>query len=260
MRKMSLFLVLSITMAMLAASQMVMAQGGGGQRGGGMMGGFGGGAGQYTLLTLATNATIAKEIKVTDEQKTKLDALTPEMRADRQEMMQSMGGGGGGPGSMTPEEMAKRQAEMQKLTDKYDKKVGEILTPEQLARLKELRLQAIGPTALSDKDVAKELNLTTDQKVKMKAAEDDAAKKRQALFADMQGGGGDRAAMQTKMKEISDALLKQLVDALTPEQKAQYEKMKGVKLDIDWTTIGGRGGARGGAGGGRGNRGGGAGG
>ena len=56
-----------------------------------------------------------------------------------------------------------RQAKMQAMQEDMLKKLGEILLPKQLERLKQIQLQVEGAMALSNPDVVKALNITDDQ-------------------------------------------------------------------------------------------------
>jgi hypothetical protein len=81
-----------------------------------------------------TNAQIAKHLKLTEEQKTKLAAIAPPGRG-------AGGGGGGARGGMTPEEQAAR-----------DKQYTDVLTTEQAAEFAKLKaVQAV------DEELATEL-------------------------------------------------------------------------------------------------------
>jgi hypothetical protein len=111
--------------------------------------------------------------------------------------------------------------------------------------------------ALSDPDVVKTLNITSEQQDKIRTIREGAMEKLSGL-----SGAERRTKMQESMKEINDKTLA----VLTPDQAAQFEKMKGAKVDFDLSTItrgggrGGRGGPGGGGAGGGGAGGGGAGG
>jgi delta 1-pyrroline-5-carboxylate dehydrogenase len=235
-RKYGLLILIGFLGAALLASE-VQAQPQGGGRGGRGMGGMGpGGGGGMMLLTLVQNDKVQKELEIVADQKTKLTALATEQSTAMRDLFASMQ-------DLSPEE---RQTKMQKNQDELMKKLGEILLPKQLERLKEIQLQAEGAMALLTPDVSKALKITEDQQVKMREA--------QSSMRDAMSGLRDlsREERQTKMtalrKEISDKMLA----VLTPDQVAQYEKMKGAKVDIDFSTLmgpGGRGG-RGGPGGG----------
>jgi hypothetical protein len=241
-RKYGLLILCGFLAAALLASEAQAQPGGGGGRGGrggrgmgGMMAGPGG------LLRLAENAQVQKELEVVDDQKTKLTELSTAQQTARQDLR-----------NLSQEE---RQTKMQSMNDDLLKKLGDILLPKQLERLKQIQLQVGGPSTLSSDEVVKALNITDDQKAKMKAINDEAQTKMQDAMQNATGPEG-----MTKMQELNKETLEKLLAVLTPEQTAKFEAMKGAKIDIDPATLmrGGRGGAggAGGAGGGRGGRGG----
>jgi Spy/CpxP family protein refolding chaperone len=70
--------------------------------------------------------------------------------------------------------------------------------------------------------IAKQLELTDDQKPKVKAIFDDMQQKQRDLRADTSVAPEDKRA---KAKEIRDAATAKLKDILTPEQFAKWQKM-----------------------------------
>ena len=70
--------------------------------------------------------------------------------------------------------------------------------------------------------IAKQLDLTDDQKPKVKAVIDDMQQKQRDLRADTSVAQEDKRA---KAKEIRDAATAKLKDILTPEQFAKWQKM-----------------------------------
>lgn len=236
--------VLCVTVCLTMASA-AWAQGQGGRGGRGGFGGFGGGgAGASTLLR---SEQVQKELKITDEQKGKLDALREEAR----------GGGGGGRGGFqnlqnaSDEEREKIVAEMRKRAEERDKKAEAVLNPEQTKRLKEISLQVreqVGESGIADPEIGKELKLTDDQKASVKTIQDESRKQMQGLRGQ---GGGDREERMKKMTEIRKATNEEYLAILTDDQKAQFAAMKGAKFEIDLASLfqggpGGRGGRRGG--------------
>ena len=119
-----------------------------------------------------------------------------------------------------------------------------------------LQLQGAS-TALADAKVADKLSLTGDQKDKLTALNDEYQAKMRELFQTMrqngggggggggQGGFGNNPELTAAIKDHNDKAL----DVLTADQKAQFEKMEGKKIDVDPASLRGRG-RRGGAGGG----------
>jgi hypothetical protein len=226
---------------------------GGGQPGGGR--GFGGGmGGNITVAALLANEGVQKELKLTDEQKTKVKEFSDAQMA---KMREAFGGGGGQP---DPDKMAEvRKA----ATEAADKFVKDTLNSDQQKRIKQVgyqvQLQMMGPAALSGDDVAKALSLTDDQKSKLKTLADEMRKDRQELQGDLRGGGDAATEARKKMTTITKEYTAKAVDSLTADQKKTWADMTGEKFEYTPAAMGGRGG-RGGAGGGggagRGGRGG----
>jgi hypothetical protein len=216
------------------------AQGGGGQ--GRRNRGGGGGGMALDPLRVLTNDTVQKDLELSDDQKTQVAKLADDQAAQRG---QNRGAGGFDPTAF------------QQRRDEEMKKIDEILLQPQQDRLAEIMLQLQGAsTALADAKVADKLSLTGDQKDKLTALNDEYRQKFQDLIQNLRqnggggGGGAGRGAFNSPefaaaMKEHNDKAL----DVLTADQKAQYEKMEGKKIDVDPASLRGRG-RRGGAGGG----------
>ena len=69
--------------------------------------------------------------------------------------------------------------------------------------------------------IAKELNLTEDQKTKVKAAQEERMQKARAIRQDSTISQEDRRA---KMKEIQDAFTAKMKEILTPDQFEKWQK------------------------------------
>ncbi|MFO1093954.1 MAG: hypothetical protein U0992_11670 [Planctomycetaceae bacterium] len=167
----------------------------------------------------------------------------------------------------TDEERAAARAKMQEYATKLDKemrgKLTGILDEVQMKRLQGLWIQRAGAlSALNNEQVAADINLTDDQKSKLKTQ---LAEQPPFGFGGRRGGeggtppagGGEGAGnpferMQAARKEADDKALA----VLTDEQKAQFDVLKGAKFDFPPPQFGGGfGGGRGGEGGGGGRRG-----
>ena len=116
-------------------------------------GGFSGGpgmfGGQMPPAALLASKQVQEELKLTDEQKDSIKKLAREMRPAR--------------GEGRPD-----REEMQKRAEKFDKKLAEILKPEQMDRFKQIRIQIQGPRAFSNTEVVKALAITDEQQKKVK--------------------------------------------------------------------------------------------
>ena len=220
-----------VAMGLLALASLGSAQqgqgggGGGGRQGGGRGGqrGFGGG-GAVRLTQLLRNEQVQTELKLTDDQKTKIEAMPRPQRGQ---------GGGGGRTAPTAEEMTKQMTEDKAAT-------SAILTPEQETRLEEIRIQVAGPNAVTMPDVQAALGLSDAQKAKLTDLQ---AKMREATTGMMEkarNGEIDRADMGPMMQKNNEIMATEVAKVLTAEQNAKLKAMGGAEFKME--RRGGRGG------------------
>ena len=137
---------------------------------------------------------------------------------------------------------------MQELRADTTKKVNEVLDEGQQKRLLGIFVQVAGAGATADPVIAKELNITDDQKKQL----DEVRQKNMEAMREAFGGArdGDREAVREKIQKLREESNKKLMAVLTSDQQAQLEAMKGEKVDIDMSALrlgggpGGRGGDR----------------
>lgn len=187
-----------------------------GGRGRGM--GMGGGLSQASLLR---QEAVQADLGLSADLKTKIASELPE---------RAPGGGGGGGGNfrdMTDEQRQKWMEERRARTAEDDKKVAGLLSPEQLARLKQIRVQAIGAGVLMDETLAKELSITDDQIAKFQSAMQE--------MRQGGGGGGNPGEMRTKMTAKA-------MEILNADQKAKLDALKGPAFDVSKLQMRGPGG------------------
>jgi len=144
------------------------------------------------------------------------------------------GAGGGGQDVTTLIRIQAVKEEI-KLTDEQSAKIpgavmkalAEVLTPEQLTRLRQIELQQKGSNAFTDAKVQADLKLSGDQKEAIKNVLEESQKSMRELFKELQGGGGNFQGVQEKMgalrKETSDKIL----DVLSADQKKNWTAMLG---------------------------------
>lgn len=189
----------------------------------------GGGQGGGSLIG---NPDVQKELKITDDQKTK---ITDAMASARPT------GGNTNFQDLSQEERTKLFAEMQTRAAEARKKAEAILTADQLKRLNEFKFQQTG--ALSNPDVQAALKITDDQKAKLQTLAQEMGEKRRGLF---QGGGQGGLSQETrdKLNALSKEQDEKSLALLSADQKAQLEKGKGAKADFQlppYSTFGGGG-------------------
>ena len=136
-------------------------------------------------------------------------------------------GGGGNPRDMTNEQRQKWMEERRARNAEDDKKIAGLLDAKQLARLKQIRVQALGAGALMDETLAKELSITDDQVAKFQSAMQE--------MRQGGGGGGNPGEMRAKMTAKA-------MEILSADQKAKLEALKGPAFDVSKLQIRGPGG------------------
>lgn len=195
---------------------------------GGFRGGFAGGLNTSYLLR---RPEVQKELNITDEQKTKIEAITAEQREASRGIF-----GGANLRDLTQEERQKKMTEFreksEKLNAEMQKKIDAVLNDEQRKRLKGIGIQQRGVYALSDAGVAKDLGLSSSQQEKIRAAYASQQEKSRAMSQDRRDGKIDRAKMSEKYSELRKETEAAVLGVLTDAQKKKFEEMKGKKFEL----------------------------
>jgi Spy/CpxP family protein refolding chaperone len=172
------------------------------QRGG--FGGFGGGT-----IFLLGQKSVQDELKLSDEQVTKVKELVDKQREAFQ-----------GLGDLSQEE---RRSKFQEMAKANDKAVAEILKPQQLKRVKQIALQQQVSRALAftlnNEEIAKALNITDEQKDKIREIQTKAREETQGLGRDEEGF--------KKRQEVMKATNEKVMGVLTAQQKTRLKEMQG---------------------------------
>jgi Spy/CpxP family protein refolding chaperone len=200
----------------------------------GMFGG--GGIGQ-----LATNKSVQKELKLTDDQVKKIDTAIKEIREKHQDDFAKLR-------DLDQSERFEKMRELQKtVSEEQSKELKTILDEKQMKRLKQIALQQRGPMAFADEEIQKELKLTDDQKDKIKTINDDAMQEMreagQNAFNPDATDEEKKAAfkkLNEKRQEINKETMKKIDAVLTDEQKKSWKDMVGEKFEVKF-EFGGRG-------------------
>ncbi len=184
-------------------------QGRGGAGGFGL-GGFGGGG----KVGLIQNEQVQQELKLTDEQKSKVGEVAARVR----EAGPQRGQGGGQPDR---EQIRERMQAMSRVVAEEEKKLDEILDDQQKARLEQISLQVTGVRALNREEVASKLGLSDEQKEKIQAALRNQA-------GPGAGGPGNPGAQRERREQLQTSVLALLTD----EQKQKWEELKGEAFEL----------------------------
>ncbi|HEV3119062.1 MAG TPA: hypothetical protein VGY58_18555 [Gemmataceae bacterium] len=201
------------------------------QRGRGGRGGMGGPAG------LVNNKGVQKELKLTDEQVKKAEDALKTIREKHQEEF-------AGIRDLPQEERGEKfQALNKTVGEEQMKALSDILSADQIKRLKQISLQTRGAQAFNDAEVQKELKLTDDQKDKIKTINDDARQEMGSIFQ----GGGDFQENQKKIAALRKETMEKVSGVLTDDQKKAWKDMTGDPFEVKFEFgQGGRGKKKGG--------------
>lgn len=201
----------------------------GGPSGFGSFGGRSGG-GRGLLGELFSDST-KQELKITEEQQKQIDALNEQQRSsgdsfgDIRERFQN---------AQTEEERNQVREDMRLLAEQNRKKTDDqlkaILTPEQAARLNQLRLHREGPGVFGrDTELATEFGLTDAQKEEF-----------QKLSGEwMSARFGMRRASDEERKQFDDEWAAKFLAVLTPEQRTKWTERIGAPPNATATPTAG---------------------
>ncbi len=133
---------------------------GGPGRGPGMGGPGMGGPGALHSAQLVNRPDVGKDLGITEEQRSEFRDVMDRMREKMQSQMAPPEDGE----MPDPEQMRSR---MDKMQSDSDKAIAKILTASQRTRLKEIKIQLAGASAIADKEIANEVGLTSDQRARV---------------------------------------------------------------------------------------------
>lgn len=212
------FLFVIAVMALMASS---FAQG----FGGGFGGGQGGGMGRFRMAgapmtMLLMDPQVAEELKLTDDQKSKLTAAGESIRTEMVQIFQDAGG-----------DREKMQKGMRAVMEKVGKAQMDVLTPEQNKRLKEIYVQDNGAGAIVNKDIQKDLKLSEDQVKKVDALQSGIQAAMQELGRKIGTQEITFQEFQEKNEKNQKILKTELEKLLTEDQKKALKEMEGAKFE-----------------------------
>ena len=169
---------------------------------------------------------VQDELKLTGAQRNKLDERRD---ATLQEMQQTFEKAQ----DLKPEDRPKTIGEYrQKADQKLEAFLKETLKEDQLKRLRQLIFQQEGLVAvIGQPDVAKELNITDDQRKQFMTVMQDVHKKIEPLLKQAQEGG-DPQEIGPKIMKLRKEQEGKLEAVLTDVQKKQWKEMIGKPFDL----------------------------
>jgi len=186
-----------------------------------------------TLVSLAANDAVQKDLGVSGDTVTRLNALGDEYRNASQKTFTALGIDYSAISDLPALERAaetkkvsEKTAEVnRKLTADFMPKLAEVLSPAQVHRLKQIQLQASGIDVWTEPEFAKELDLTDDQKTKLTELRNEYSRRQQLLDGDFQ----QRFA---RIRELNTERDNKGLELLTAEQKTKLADLKGQAFDV----------------------------
>jgi Spy/CpxP family protein refolding chaperone len=178
--------------------------------------GFGMGGG----MQLYMNSSVQKEIKLTDDQVSKVREIVTDIRGKYQDKLQE---------ARDAQDREKMMKLNQEMTAEARKAMSEVLKPEQQKRFTEIQMQQMGAMAFSNPEVQKKIVLTDDQKDKLKTINDDAMAQRREI---MQGFQDDREGTMKKMAEFNKEIMGKVTALLSEDQRKTWKEMTGEPFEV----------------------------
>jgi hypothetical protein len=180
-----------------------------------------GGGGSGGIGALLLNKSVQEELKLDKDQLEKAKEALTKFREDNKDDLAKLRDR-----NLSQEDRAEL---MKKIGEATHKVVADVLKPEQMKRLKQIRVQTEGPNAFVDPETQKALNLTDKQKDDYKALIEDLRKQQREIFTN---AGDDRQAAFKKMTELRKEKIDAAMKILTDDQKKTYKELTGAPFEM----------------------------
>lgn len=181
-------------------------------------------------LMLLGREDVQGELKLTDDQKAKLDSLREGARDKFRSAFTEVRTANE---NASPEDMQKAiQVRMQSLMEDMASDVLKVLEPDQKKRLTELYVQSAGSLAVVQADVSKELEITPAQKAKIDDLQRLQDEANQGIFEKAQNGEIDREEIPTMMQKNSKIMDDSIAKILTEKQRTRLKELGGKPFEF----------------------------
>jgi len=215
MRKLFAFMALGTMLVVVATTAQAQRFGGGG---------FGAPSGSQLLA----NKGVQEELKLTEEQKTKIKEVTDKFAAEAKEKGFNKNAFNK---DATKEEREKAFAKLREAAkeanDKQMKELTPILKEEQVKRLHQIEHQQMRLAVFTDADTAKALSITDEQKEKIKGIADEVNKDTAEIGTAIRNKEMDFKDGGKKMEAVRKDGMDKALEVLKDDQKAKYKAMVG---------------------------------
>ena len=176
--------------------------------------------GNVAAIQLLQVDEVQAELKLSAEQKEKANTAHDDFMTARRQIFAEV-----------DKESGERGSKMKELKDKTVETLATVLNETQRKRLREIILQVNGAAELDNHEIAAELKITPEQEKKLsEVRKANATARREALKALKEGGEGSRSEKLSELQANGD---KKLLEVLTPEQRKQFETLKGKEFKLN---------------------------
>jgi hypothetical protein len=189
------------------------------QRQPGGFGGFGGG-----LTGLLTNKGVQEELKISDEQKSKLKSAVEDIGGKYKDDLAA---------ARKDKDREKSEKLLKAMGADVAKAAEGTLKPEQMKRLRQIEIWAALQNGnlqmLTQERVNDKIKLTEKQKDAIKEASDKLGAERREIF---QNAGGNFEEARKKVEEKTKAAVDKFMDTLSADQKSALKELAGEKFEV----------------------------
>jgi hypothetical protein len=191
-------------------------------------------------LHLLQTAKVKQELKITDDQSSKLAKVANKYDQEAASKLGSVQLQGLSGQQKVGKEQEVREAGDQ-LIESSRKEVSSILNPDQLNRLKQILLQVNGAEALQDKEVAKQVGITPEESAKIEKIQmQTSGILRNSLGMPSNGGTAKPQMLGADLQaadKINDHAQNQYMGALTTDQKQKLDKLRGAPFTLERSDV-----------------------
>jgi Spy/CpxP family protein refolding chaperone len=157
-------------------------------------------------VTMLRHKAVQEELKLTNDQREKVKGLMTGMRDKLLDLIESGA-----------------RDKVAGVVKEQEKGLAKVLTARQLARLRQVVLQAHGVWALTAPDTAKELKITPEQAKKLRVLQDETYKE----MSKVSESAKTRTEAQKRLAELHRAANDKGLRLLSAEQRARYKALSG---------------------------------
>jgi serine/threonine protein kinase len=170
-------------------------------------------------LQLLGEKAVQEDLGMSDAQVKRVQERSAELLEQTWQAMNDMK-------QLTAEQRRRRSLELARVVEKA---VGELLYPEQVARLRQIALQLRqrGPHGFTTPEVTDALKLSPAQRERIRALQDEA---QIAMWQEIQRRGRERGRRHIEFDRLWEDMQRKVKSVLTAEQQARWRQLAGRKL------------------------------